>query len=114
MMVEMSRIRDGVLDYATERVLPKMSPARQFLAGTALGLVAARADAIMKMLAENELVKASGLVTENGMVDLETVYDAAMAQMHKQQTLPVDIPMMGRWTFDADDLNELYRTIMAH
>lgn len=112
-MVETARIRDGIVQYATERVLPKMSPARQFIAGTALGLVAARADALMHMLTENELVKASGLVTENGMVDLETVYEAAMMQMRKQRTLPVDIPMMGRWTFDEEDLSELYRTIMA-
>lgn len=112
-MVEMERIRDGVLEYASARVLPKMSPARQFVAGTALGLVAARADALTKALAENELVKASGLVAENGMVDIDTVYEAAMQQMHKQRTLPVDIPMMGRWTFDADDLSELYRTIVA-
>ncbi len=112
-MVEMARIRDGVLQFATERVLPKMSPARQFVAGTALGLVAARADALMKTLSENELVKASGLVTENGMVDLDTVYEAAMMQMRKQRTLPLDIPMMGRWTFDEEDLSELYRTIMA-
>lgn len=112
-MVEMARIRDGVLEYATERVLPKMSPARQFLAGTALGVVAARADALMKVLTENELVKASGLVTENGMVDLDAVFDAAAMQMRKQKTLPLDIPMMGRWTFDENDLRELYQTIVA-
>lgn len=112
-MMEIARIRDGVLDYATERVLPKMSPARQFLAGTAMGVMAARADALTKALAENELVKASGLVTENGMVDLDTIYEAAMMQMKKQKTLPIDIPIMGRWTFDEDDLNELYRFIAA-
>lgn len=112
-MVEMARIRDGVLEYATERVMPKLSPARQFVAGTALGLVAARADALTKVLAENELVKASGLVTENGMVDLDTVYDAALNQMKRQKTLPLDIPMMGRMTFNEEDLAELYRTIVA-
>lgn len=112
-MVEMARIRDGVLEYATERVMPKLSPARQFVAGTALGLVAARADALTRALAENELVKASGLVTENGMVDLDTVYDAALNQMKRQKTLPIDIPMMGRMTFNEEDLAELYRTIVA-
>lgn len=112
-MVEMARIRDGVLEYATERVMPKLSPARQFVAGTALGLVAARADALTRALAENELVKASGLVTENGMVDPDTVYDAALNQMKRQKTLSLDIPMMGRMTFNEEDLAELYRTIVA-
>ena len=112
-MMEMARIRDGVLDYATERVLPKLSPGRQFVAGAALGLVAARADALMQELAKNELIKASGLMTENGMVDIDAVYEAAMVQMRRQRTLPVDIPMLGRMTFDESDLTELYRYIAA-
>lgn len=112
-MMEMARIRDGILDYATERVLPKMSPARQFVAGAALGLMATRAEAMVKELAKNDLVKASGLITENGMVDLDAVYDALLVQMRKQRELPIDIPMMGRMTFNESDLTELYRYIAA-
>lgn len=113
-MMEMTRIRDGILDYATERVLPKLTPARQFVAGAALGLVAARSDALMQELAKNDLIRASGLVTENGMVDLDAVYDAMLVQMRRQHQLPIDIPMMGRMTFDESDLTELYRYIAAH
>lgn len=112
-MMEMARIRDGILDYATERVLPKMSPSRQFVAGAALGLVAARSEALMQELTKNELIKASGLVTENGMVDLDAVYDAMLVQMRRQRELPIDIPMMGRMTFNESDLTELYRYIAA-
>lgn len=112
-MMEMARIRDGILNYATERVLPKMSPARQFVAGAALGLMATRAEAMVQELAKNDLVKASGLITENGMVDLDAVYDALLVQMRKQRELPIDIPMMGRMTFNESDLTELYRYIAA-
>lgn len=112
-MVEMARIRDGIIDYATERVLPKMTPGRQFVAGAAMGLVAARADALMQELTKNELIKASGLITENGMVDVDAVYEAALVQMRRQGTLPIEIPMMGRMTFNESDLTELYRYIAA-
>lgn len=112
-MVEVSRIRDGIVDYATARVLPKLSPGRQFAAGTALGIVAARADALLRSLAENEIVKATGLIAENGMVDLDTLYDAALVQLRRQKTLPVEIPLIGRLTFDEADITELYRTISA-
>ena len=112
-MVEIARIRDGVVDYANERIIPKLTPGKQFVAGTVIGLVAAKADTLARMLAENELVKASGLVAENGMVDLDTLYDAALTQVRKQRTLPIDIPMIGRMTFDESDLADLYRTIMA-
>ena len=112
-MVEMARIRDGMIAYATERVLPKLTPGRQFVAGAAMGLVAARADALMQELTKNELIKASGLVTENGMVDVDAVYEAALTQMRRQGTLPVEIPMIGHMTFNESDLTELYRYIAA-
>lgn len=112
-MVEITRIRDGVVVYANERILPKLTPGKQFVAGTAIGIAAAKAETIARTLAENELVKTSGLVAENGMVDLDTLYEAALEQVRKQRTLPVEIPMIGRMTFDESDLTELYRTIMA-
>ena len=112
-MVEITRIRDGVIVYANERILPKLTPGKQFVAGTAIGIAASKAEAIAKTLAENEVLKASGLVAENGMVDLDTLYEAAIAQVRKQRTLPVEIPMLGRLVFNEDDLTELYRTIMA-
>ena len=112
-MVEITRIRDGVVVYANERILPKLTPGKQFVAGTAIGIAAAKAETIARTLAENELVKTSGLVAENGMVDLDTLYEAALEQVRKQRTLPVEIPMIGRMTFDESDLTELYRTIMT-
>lgn len=111
-MIEAARVVDGIMEYAHERVMPKMTPGRQFVAGTVIGLAASRVDAIMKTLAKNEMVKAFGLITENGMVDIDAVYEAAMMQIRKQQTLPVDVPMLGRMTFDESDLSELYRYIV--
>ena len=112
-MVSVNQIKNGVVEYATAHVMPKLSPGRQFAAGTALGIVAARADAIAAELAANNAVKATGLITENGMVDLDALYNAALVQLRRQKTLPVDIPMIGRLTFDENDLAELYRKISA-
>lgn len=112
-MVSATQIRDGLLEYAHARVLPKFSPARQFAAGTVLGIAAARMDAIIKELSNNGAVRAMGIITENGMVDIDALYEAAVAQLRRQKTLLVDIPMFGQLNFDEADIAELYRTIAA-
>ena len=112
-MVSVNKIRDGVIEYAHARVLPKLSPGKQFAAGTVLGIAAARVDAIANELAANSAVRATGIITENGMVDIDTLYNAAMAQLRRQKTLPLDVPLIGRLTFDENDIAELYRTISA-
>ena len=112
-MVEMRSVRDGIVAYANERVLPKLTPGRQFVAGAAVGLVAARWEALMHDLINNDMVKASGLVAENGMVDVDALYDVLLTQMRKQGSLLIDIPMIGHMTFDESDLSELYRYIAA-
>lgn len=112
-MVSATQIRDGVLEYASARVLPKLTPGKQFAAGTALGIVAARADELLRCLAESPVIKATGIIAENGMVDLDALYDSALTQLKRQKTLPVDVPFIGKLTFDENDITELYRTISA-
>lgn len=112
-MVSVNQIRDGVIEYANARILPKLSPGRQFAAGTALGIIAARAEPMARELAENAAIRATGLLSENGMVDIDALYEAAMAQLRRQKTLPLEIPMIGKLTFDENDIAELYRTISA-
>lgn len=112
-MVEIARIRDGVLEYANAHVLPRLTPGRQFAAGMAMGIAASKADALVQDIAKNEVIKASGIIAENGMVDIDLLFEAAIAQVRRQKTLPVDIPMIGRLTFTEDDIADLYRTIMA-
>lgn len=112
-MVSVTQIRDGVLEYVSARVLPKLSPGKQFAAGTALGIVAARAEELLRGLAKNTAIKATGIIAENGMVDIDSIYNAALMQLKRQKTLPVDIPFIGKLTFDENDITELYRTISA-
>ena len=57
------------------------------------------------------MIAALEVVKPNGDVDLDTLYAAASQQMEKQGNLPIEIPVIGRMTFDKGDLDELYRTI---
>lgn len=112
-MVEVTRFRDGVVEYANAKILPKLTPGKQFAAGMAIGIAASKAEPMAKELAKNEIVKASGLIAENGMIDVDMLYDAAVNQLKRQKTLTLDVPMIGRLAFDENDIADLYRTIIA-
>lgn len=109
-MMEISTIRDGVIRYVYKHMMPKMDSKSQFLLGMALGTISGRVDELMGKIAQNETAKALGIISEEG-VDYETIIGAAMAQMQQQKKLVLDVPVIGRLTFDEQDLRDLHQCI---
>lgn len=109
--MEVARFRDGVMDYATNHMMPKMDSKGQFLLGMALGVLSSRMEAVINQLADNELVKALGII-QNGQIDYDSLFNAAMAQIKRQGKLVWDVPMIGRLAFDEQDLRDLHQCIM--
>ena len=109
--MEVARFRDGVMDYATNHMMPKMDSKGQFLLGLALGMVTSRMEAVIGQLAGNELVKALGIIRD-GQIDYDGLFNAATAQIKRQGKLVWDVPMIGRLAFDEQDLRDLHQCIM--
>ena len=109
--MEVARIRDGVMDYASTHMMPKMDSKGQFVLGLGLGVIASRLDAIVGKLSDNELVKTLGII-QNGQIDYDAMFSAAMAQIQRQGKLVWDVPLIGRLSFDDQDLRDLHQCIM--
>ena len=110
-MVTSKQIVEGVVAYANKDIMPKLEPMQQFLTGMALGVAGGKADGMIRTLAQQPMIAALDIIKPNGDVDLDTLYAAASAQMDRQGSLPIDIPIIGKMTFDRSDLDALYRTI---
>lgn len=110
-MVNANQIKAGIADYAFQNIFPQLEPIKQFLAGTAMGALGSKAEMLIQQLSKNPAFVATGLIQENGMVDLDAIYKSAMEQMQRQGSLPVNIPMIGMVTFKAEDVGALYRAI---
>ena len=108
--MEIARIKEGVMSYATNHMMPKMDSKGQFVLGLGLGVVASRIEALVGSIADNELVKTLGII-QNGQVDYDAVFNAAMAQIKRQGKLVLDFPMFGRLSFDEQDLRDLHSCI---
>lgn len=109
-MMEIAKIRDGVLNYAEFHMMPKMDSKGQFVLGLALGVISSRIEALVGTLADNELVKTLGII-QNGQIDYDTLFNAAMAQIKRQGKLVVDLPLVGRVSFEEQDLRDLHQCI---
>lgn len=110
-MVEIAKIKAGVMDYATTHMMPKMDSKGQFVLGMTLGVLSGRIEAIVGKLADNELMKTLDVI-QNGQLDYDALFNAAMAQMQRQGKLVWDVPMLGRLAFDEQDLRDLHQSIM--
>lgn len=109
-MVEISKIRDGVMLYAEKHMMPILDSKGQFLLGVGLGMISGRVEAMMASLAKNELVKTLGII-EGNRVDWDALYAAAVEQIKRQGKIAMDIPLIGRLAFDEGDLRNLHRCI---
>lgn len=110
-MATANQIKLGVGDYIERHMMPRLDSKRQFLLGMVYGLAAGKMDTLMQAVQGNEAARMLGVVRENGELDIDALYNASYAQMQAQGKLKLDIPMVGSFAFDADDLRELYNTI---
>lgn len=105
------QIKAGIGEYIERHMMPRLDSKRQFLLGMGYGLAAGKMDSLMEAVQKNETARALGVISENGEIDIDALYNAAYAQMQVQGKLKLDVPMIGAFAFDADDLRELYNSI---
>ena len=110
MYVDAGRVKSGVIAFMDKCVMPKLDSGKQFVAGFALSLVGQKAEAVVRSLDNVPTIKALGLV-DNGNVEVDMLYNAALEQIRKQGRVTVDIPIIGTFAFDENDLNVLIQSI---
>lgn len=110
-MATTEQIKAGIGNYIQTRLMPRLDGKRQFLLGTVYGLCVNKMDTLIAHAAQNPTVRALGVVQENGEIDIDALYSAALAQMQTQGKVSVEIPLLGTFAFDENDLRELRQMI---
>lgn len=110
-MATAEQIRAGVGSYIERYIMPRLDSKRQFLVGMVYGVASGRVDALVQAACGSPALRALGIVRENGEIDLDALYNAALNQMQAQKKLEIDVPLLGEFAFDEGDLRELYNAI---
>lgn len=107
-MISLDQAMRGAQRFAENEILPHLPTAQGIGAGIVLALVMDGGKEKILALRENAAVQMMGIMDEDGNVDIDRLYTAARARFADKK-LPVRVPLLGELTFDANDVDKLYR-----
>jgi hypothetical protein len=111
-MVSVDQIKNGVAKYIDTEIIPALPGWKKWVFGGGAVLMLSNQQ-VIDMVFNNQMVKALGIITDSGMVDIDKVHTAIMPQIQKTGAIDIDIPMIGTIKIGASDVDTLYRMIVG-
>lgn len=110
-MVEFEKVINGLNRYINNNIYQGMNDFQEIAARVAIGRVFDNEENIKKFLLENGYIKTFAIMDESGNVDIENLSKEFRREIEQKGKMTVSIPLFGKMTFHADDVNELYKEI---
>lgn len=104
-MISKEKMCAGISNYLDREIMPHLPPIKALAAGTAAALYMRQLPALI-----DKIPVSMGVTDDSGNIDIDAIRDVLSAKI--TDTVPVDIPMIGRMTFDKSEVDKLYRYIM--
>lgn len=108
-MVTVKQVQSGIVRYVDSDLLPHLDGMKKIGLGIYMGLASENIGAAIQKYKGHPAVAMLNVVTEDGMVDIDKVYAVAKPMFDQKQS--IDLPLIGRVTFDGNDVEKLYRYI---
>lgn len=111
MKVSMDKIHQGITRFIDNDILPvsaNMNNVEQFVFGMAVSIIKQKASTIIQNFAGSGFAKLSGIIDEEGAVDIDTLYLAAKDSMKRVQVLNI-----AGIKFREPELDKLYSYIIS-
>lgn len=84
-------IADALYEFARTEIIPMIAGESQFTAGLLNGVLRASRKKITVQVADNSMLKAIGLVQDNGEIDQETLKDFFDGVFENNDVLPISL-----------------------
>lgn len=108
-MVTVIQVQTGLVQYVDRDLLPHLDGLKKLGLGVYMGLAAENIGAAIQRYKDHPAVAVLGVISEDGMIDIDKVYATAKPMLQEKQS--VNLPLIGRVTFNEQDLEKLYRYI---
>ena len=110
-MVEFNRVIDGLIRYLNNNLFAKMNDWQEVLARIAVGRIIGNPEALKQSLMANGIVRTFAVMDSEGNVDLENLAIDLKREIERKGKISVEVPMLGKMSFVASDVDEIYREI---
>lgn len=106
MKVNEMQIYSALNEYINRYILPlgaSMKPTEQFFYGVKISFAKTQIQNVIKTYLSNPKAKEFGIIDEEGKIDVQPLYQAALESMHNVHEIDV-----GGIIFKEEDINNLY------
>lgn len=110
-MVEFNRVIDGLIRYLNNNLFAKMNDWQEVLARIAVGRIIGNPEALKQSLMANGIVRTFAVMDSEGNVDLENLARDLKREIERKGKISVEVPMFGKMSFVASDIDDIYREI---
>lgn len=110
--MEFEKVLNGIMKYLNNEIYSGMNDWQEMLARIAVSRMVGNGNNLKHILMNNAFIKTFAIMDENGMVDVDGLLNDIKNQINQKEKLTISLPMFGKFTFTAADVDKLHRSIM--
>lgn len=110
--MEFERVLKGIMKYLNNEIYAGMNDWQEMLARLAVSRIIGNEQNLKNMLMTNPFIKTFAIIDQNGMVDVEGLMRDIKTQIQEKEKISFSLPIFGRFTFTAADVDKLHHTIL--
>jgi hypothetical protein len=113
MRVTVDQFKQGIARYLDSEITSRLQGFKRWLIPLgAVAVINAKIDALMSG-SNLEMIKATGYVGEDGMIDIDRLYSDLVGVARTHGSVTENLPMLGDVTFSESDIEALRRYIQG-
>jgi hypothetical protein len=109
--MEFERVINGLLKYLDKELYNEMTDWQEILARIAVGRMIGDTNALKESLMKNGFVKTFAIMDADGNVDVDGLIRDLKEQINRKGKVSITFPLLGTFSFIAEDVDELHRII---
>ena len=109
-MVNYEQLINGVSKFIDSEIISQLTGNSKVFLGIGAGIALKKGETLYNNLKNHQMIKMLGIISEDGKIDIETLYEEAIKQARKE-VIRVEIPMIGTLKLNDEDVEKLYSYI---
>ena len=110
-MYSYDKVMNGLAKYIDTEIVSKVPGWKKWIVGSGIGMLLSNAENVVTQIKNNEFVKLLNIIDDYNNIDVENIYKELKRQAQKG-SIEVELPMVGTFVLNEQDVDKLYRLII--